>query len=330
MNLHKLSTSKSDEWHARRAEGIGGSEIGTIMGVNKWGCDRALYYSKLPGTPQQEETPAMRRGSLLENWILKQWSKVTTAEIGEYFSPSSSDQWPYCKGNPDGFALLPDVAPAVIEVKLMNPTRWNALREASDLMSDAAAFAQADELGVRMQAEWYAGLHGLEVCIVLACNSETLEIMELRWNAEPADEMFDAASGWWEFFIKGEQVPERLNDGDNRCFNCPHAQDCWADTSRTVGEGYDASDSPALEEAISSYMNATAKAKEAAAERKAAQEAIRGNMHGSDKVAHSCGVLLTVTHSTRKSIDAKTLKYLFPDVVDHVTRTTDVDTLRVK
>jgi predicted phage-related endonuclease len=329
MKIITHDTSKAPEWHARRAKGIGGSEIGTLLGVNKWGCGRSIYYDKQPQAAMTAENNAMRRGSLLEGWILDKWSvaQESTPEIAPLIR---RDNLPACvQGTPDAVCVL-DNELCTIEVKLMSAKRWEALESAAVAVSDAVAFELAGEQAVRMQADYYARIYGATRCIVLACNLETLNIIEVEWKAPADDALFSIAEDWWEKHIVGETVPERLAEGDNRCFDCPHASACWADTTLTLDDDSISSDSDELESAVGAYRNATALAKEAANEKKDAQGRIKNAMHGHDKVAHTAGFVCTVTHSTRSSIDSKALKAAHPEIVEQFRKETEVATLRVK
>ena len=62
----------SPEWHEARANTIGGSEIGTIMGLNQWESAYALWAKKLGLIPNEfKENWAVRLGKAFEEPILK-------------------------------------------------------------------------------------------------------------------------------------------------------------------------------------------------------------------------------------------------------------------
>lgn len=59
-----------DEWLAFRENGIGGSEIGTIMGVNPWKSSTELFYQKVGLIPQKvEQNLPMFMGTVTEDLI---------------------------------------------------------------------------------------------------------------------------------------------------------------------------------------------------------------------------------------------------------------------
>lgn len=66
----------SPEWHAERSNGIGGSEVGTILGLNPWESAYALWAKKTGKIPSQiEENWAIRFGKAFEDPILQLWQE---------------------------------------------------------------------------------------------------------------------------------------------------------------------------------------------------------------------------------------------------------------
>lgn len=64
----------SDEWHEVRSKGIGGSEVGTIAGLNKWESAYTLWAKKSGLIPDRiEQSEAMEAGSKLEKFIFSEW-----------------------------------------------------------------------------------------------------------------------------------------------------------------------------------------------------------------------------------------------------------------
>tara|TARA_R110000822_G_scaffold132152_1_gene269292 strand:+ start:2485 stop:3366 length:882 start_codon:yes stop_codon:yes gene_type:complete len=110
--------SGTSEWHEARADGIGGSEVGTIMGLNRWESAYYLWASKTGKLPQKEidSFPAWL-GTNLEPFILgpmleklhPDWDVSVT---GTYQHPTIS----YLHANPDAIAII-DGEMVIVEVK---------------------------------------------------------------------------------------------------------------------------------------------------------------------------------------------------------------------
>lgn len=97
--------SNSPEWHEVRSHGIGGSEIGTIMGLNPWESAYALW-AKRTGKIENTFTgnTATMIGNLLEEPILKMFAmnhpELELFRAGTYSSKSLT----FLHANPDALA----------------------------------------------------------------------------------------------------------------------------------------------------------------------------------------------------------------------------------
>jgi putative phage-type endonuclease len=110
--------SGTPEWHEARADGIGGSEVGTILGLNQWESPYYLWASKTDKLPPKviNSFPAWL-GTNLEPFILgpllkhqhPDWEVFTT---GTYQHPAI----PYLHANPDALAKI-DGEWVIVEAK---------------------------------------------------------------------------------------------------------------------------------------------------------------------------------------------------------------------
>lgn len=108
----------SPEWHRARENSIGGSEIGTILGLNPWESAYYLWASKCGHIPPKVlDSFAVKLGTILEPVILEQilpdqhpdWEVFTT---GTYQDCDTS----FLHANPDALAKV-DGEWVVVEVK---------------------------------------------------------------------------------------------------------------------------------------------------------------------------------------------------------------------
>jgi len=81
----------SEKWHELRSRGIGGSEVGTIAGLNKWESAYTLWAKKSGLIADQvEQSEAMEAGTLLEKFILEHYferlnpSLIIYDDVGTY------------------------------------------------------------------------------------------------------------------------------------------------------------------------------------------------------------------------------------------------------
>ena len=85
MKLEIVQISKDEqyqEWLKFRENGLGASEIGTLMGVNSWKSPAELYYQKIGIIPQkQEENMPMFMGTILEQTVADIFEFWETDEV---------------------------------------------------------------------------------------------------------------------------------------------------------------------------------------------------------------------------------------------------------
>ncbi len=120
--------SDSPEWHEARKHSIGGSEIGTIMGLNPWESAYTLWANKLELIPNSfQENWAIRLGKAFEEPILKLFGQQHP-ELEIYRAGSFvSKEFEFMHANPDAMARNKETGEwIVIEVKTAR-YNWDAL-----------------------------------------------------------------------------------------------------------------------------------------------------------------------------------------------------------
>ena len=108
----------SDEWHAVRAGGIGGSDIGTILGLNPYVSPYYLWGEKTGQiAPKELDSFAVTLGRTLEPVILDQLLPMMQPDWEIHRTGTwQHEEYPFMLANPDALAKI-DGEWAVIEVK---------------------------------------------------------------------------------------------------------------------------------------------------------------------------------------------------------------------
>jgi len=118
----------SPEWHELRSQGLGGSEIGTIMGLNPWESAYTLWAKKTGRIPTPKlDNWSVRLGKAFETPILELF-KEQHPELEIYLAGTyASKEMSFMHANPDAMAYDPaNKEWIVIEVKTArNP--WNSV-----------------------------------------------------------------------------------------------------------------------------------------------------------------------------------------------------------
>jgi putative phage-type endonuclease len=109
----------SDAWHAVRSQGVGGSEVGTICGLNKWESAFTLWAKKSGKIADQvKQSEPMEWGSRLEAVILDKFVEShPELEVWKDCGTWQKTDEPVFHANPDGIYKREDGSYGVIEIK---------------------------------------------------------------------------------------------------------------------------------------------------------------------------------------------------------------------
>ena len=120
----------SPRWHEVRADGIGGSEVGTICGLNKWESAFTLWAKKSKKISDQiPQSEPMEWGSRLESVILDKFAEshpelTVWRDAGTW--QHNVDTWAHA--NPDGVYQREDGTWGIIEIKTAAyPDDWKLM-----------------------------------------------------------------------------------------------------------------------------------------------------------------------------------------------------------
>ena len=111
--------NQSPEWHAVRATGIGGSDVGTIVGCNPWES-AYTWWAKRTGKIDSEipQSDAMLWGTLLEEPILKHFASLhPELRLQPDCGTWSHGERPWQIANPDALYQRGDGSIGIVEVK---------------------------------------------------------------------------------------------------------------------------------------------------------------------------------------------------------------------
>lgn len=121
----------SPEWHSERRNGVGGSEVGTILGLNPYESAYALWAKKTGKIPSEiQENWAIRFGKAFEEPILRLWQEEypdwDVFTTGTYQDADCA----YRHANPDAIAIHKQTKEMmVLEVKTARSS-WESVPQA--------------------------------------------------------------------------------------------------------------------------------------------------------------------------------------------------------
>lgn len=176
----------SPEWLEARS-GIGGSDIGTICGVNPYKSREDLVQERLSDSPTLlVPNLPMRLGTAFEPSIRRLWAEdnsafLTVTETGTWQSTEN----PFWKANVDGVIVYKDGSLGILEIK----------------------FSQAPKLSESWlyQVNWYLMLLGLESAVLVQLRGNKFIEYEIKADATLQETMRQAARLFEEEVTNGIQ-----------------------------------------------------------------------------------------------------------------------------
>lgn len=136
LDLKTLHFENEEDWLELRTKGIGGSDIGAIMGLNKYSSPLKIYKQKIEGYKEDMSDNAyVKKGKDLEDLILQNYVIPEMAKSGyTVIKPSFmiiNNNYSYLRANVDGIAFkygTPSSENIIIEIKWVSEyaeVNWN-------------------------------------------------------------------------------------------------------------------------------------------------------------------------------------------------------------
>lgn len=155
-NLEALSFESEEDWHKLRQKGIGGSDIGAIMGLNKYSSPLQVYKSKVEGFVKDlSDNVNVKKGKDLESLIRTLYVIPHFLNLGYQVQNLSyhsimNKKYPWLRANLDGIAQCIE-APMdydkhfVIEIKFVSQWAEDNWNEDTYCGVPASYYAQVQE-----------------------------------------------------------------------------------------------------------------------------------------------------------------------------------------
>ena len=94
----------SEQWHAERRLGIGGSDMAAVLGLSKWKTPYQIYLEKIGEAEDQEENWAMAQGKCMEPLLRQHFANTTGLEVRLPTSAIVHPKYSFIRYNPDGLS----------------------------------------------------------------------------------------------------------------------------------------------------------------------------------------------------------------------------------
>ena len=85
----------NEEWLRLRKTGIGGSDAGSICGVNPFGSPMKVYYDKTSSSVEELDNEAVRQGHDLEDYVAQRFMEATGLKVRRSNFMYRSTEYPF-------------------------------------------------------------------------------------------------------------------------------------------------------------------------------------------------------------------------------------------
>jgi putative phage-type endonuclease len=296
------------EWLQERAKGIGGSDAGVILGLNKYRTAFELWLEKTGQVlPQEIDNEAIYWGNEMENVVAKEFEKRTGKKVRRTNFMYSHPEHNFIKANVDRLVVGES---AVLECKT------------------ASAYLAKDWEGEEIpatylvQVQHYLGVTGREKgYIAVLVGGNRFIWKEIERDEELIKMIFDAEIHFWKYHVQQGHAPEL--DGSSAA-------------EQYLKEKYDQAEKDKEIVLPGEYKNLLLqyeKVKEDEKLLKTARTEIENKIKAELKDAES-GItdsfLVTWKNQSQQRVDTKSLKEKFPDIYKEVLKETSFRKFAVK
>lgn len=309
-NCEVLSTVSQDEdegqWVRNRSLGIGGSDIGTICGVNKYSTARLLYFKK---TGQYEDSSSfefsevskerMAWGHKLEPIVADEYMARTGKRIVICPATLRHKKQPWRLANVDRIIVDENEKPiGVLEVKTTD-ARMIKDWENGDI-----------PVSYIYQLQWYLDIVDLDYgCFATLVGGNQFVMIEVMRNKELLAEMVEMGDKFWNYHVKLLIEPPISGEEADGDFLKEQYGDVVKDSEIVLAEDEDAELAEFIVESKAQIKSLEKQVKEAA-------HKLQNKMQNNEIAYTTNDLTIKWSPQSQNRVDTDRLKIEFPEVYD--------------
>jgi putative phage-type endonuclease len=310
MAMNAISTREMSrtQWLEERTKGIGGSDAGIILGLNKYRTAFELWLEKTGQvTPQEIDNEAIYWGNEMENVVAKEFEKRTNKKVRRSNFMYSHADYPFITANLDRIVVGES---AILECK--TASAYLAKDWKDDEVPDTYLVQVQHYLGVTGKQKGY-------IAVLIGGNNFVWK--EIERDEELIQIIFNAEKHFWEHHVIQGHPPEL--DGSSAA-------------EQYIKEKYDRAEKDKeiiLPGDFKEYLSNYEKIKMDEKIIKTAKAEIENKIKAELKDAESGltdSFLVTWKNQSRTSVDTKALKEKFPDIYKEVLKESSFRKFAVK
>lgn len=309
-NLNAIPTHEMthSEWLMERLKGIGGSDAGIILGLNKYRTPFELWLEKTGQVdPVQLDNEAIYWGNEMENVVAKEFEKRTGKKVRRTNFMFSHHEYPYIRANVDRMVVGES---AVLECKTASAflaKEWEA-----DEIPDTYLVQVQHYLGVTGKKKGY-------IAVLIGGNRFVWK--EIERDDELIKMIFDAEKYFWEYHVQQGNPPELDGSSATEKYLKEKYDRAEKNTQITLPSDY--------KELLEQYNKLKADEKLITTAKKEIENKIKATLEDAE-IGTVGDYIVSWKNQSRTSIDSKALKEKFPDIYKEVLKTSSFRKFDVK
>lgn len=119
-----ISNMGHEEWLALRKTGIGGSDAGTVCGLNPYGSLMKLYHDKTGDVTDELDSEAVRQGHDLEQYVAERFMEATGLKVRKSNFMYRSKEHPFMIADVDRLVAGEDAGLECKTASAYNTDKW--------------------------------------------------------------------------------------------------------------------------------------------------------------------------------------------------------------
>ncbi|MED4455937.1 lambda-exonuclease family protein [Metabacillus fastidiosus] len=297
-----------DEWLLERTKGIGGSDAGIILGLNKYSTPFELWLEKTGQVePVQIDNEAIYWGNEMEDVVAKEFEKRTGKKVRRCNFMFSHPDYPYIRANVDRMVVGES---AVLECKTASAFLAKEWKE--DEVPDTYLVQVQHYLGVTGKQKGY-------IAVLIGGNRFIWK--EVERDDELIQMIFDAQKHFWEYHVK-QNIPPQL-DGSSAAEQFLKEKFSQAEEDKEIILPSE------YKELLQQYEEIKANEKLVVTAKKEIENKIKATLEDAE-TGIAGDYIVSWKNQSRTSVDSKALKEKFPDVYKEVQKTSSFRKFDVK
>ena len=307
--IYKTKGITKEEWLLKRKEGIGGSDVSSILGISPYKSAVSVYMDKVS---EEVETYSldnysnykMELGNKLEDFVAKEFTLKTNKKVRNVNGILKNEKYPYSIANIDK-AVVGERA--FLECVVTNSFAKKKYK--NEVPSN-----------IKSQCYHYMAITGATHCYVaILVGNEDIIIHKLDRDENAIDEIMKIEKEFWETYVLGNNIP--FPDGSE-------------DYSKVISGLYENSIDEVLvifekQEILNKYDEVKSKIKELDKEKKSMEQFFQSQM-GNYEVAFIGDRKLTWKKQTRTIFDTKRFKRIIQSFIRIMQKKVLLEFLRYK